>query len=370
LENTLAASITGWKLAGAGRIDPAEDPEQMMTKVILCCGVGGVGKTTLSGAIAVKFANQGLRTALITIDPAKRLADSLGLQGIGNTPQQILDLPLFAMMLEPGETFDNFTLRNASSKKAAERLLQNRYYQFASRRMGGVQEYMAMVKLLTLAESGSYDLLVVDTPPAQHAIDFLKAPERMGALVDQSFIRHIGSEKGNWRALSFGAELIGKGVRQLLGREMIDELSSFFSSFSSIGAEMHRHSKRCSSLLRSERTRFLLVTSPGRSPSESRGFLDEVKQRGFTPSGLLINRVPPVLAAFQEKPYTADSETLRQILEWSSQQNKLQAMGLTELKAIDGRRWLVEEQDADLHSIEGLQGLNGSLPDLMDLWTE
>ncbi|MEC7987206.1 MAG: ArsA-related P-loop ATPase, partial [Myxococcota bacterium] len=274
----------------------------MKTKLYVCCGPGGVGKTTIAAALAIRVAQTGRKTAVLTIDPAKRLADSLQIGALRNQPVAVpLEKGrLDAMMLDPAETFDHFVLRYAPTPLAAEKLLKNRYYQFASRKMGGVQEYMAMLRLLTLFESGTYDAIILDTPPSRNALEFLKAPERMQHLMEQSALRFFSSSSGGFRALAFGAEMISKGLRLFLGAEMIEDLGLFFEHFSSIGKELHEHSKRADHLLHSENSQFFLIASPHQPIAEAIEFQQELRKEEYPFAGYIINRAPPSLSITPE----------------------------------------------------------------------
>ena len=198
------------------------------TQVVICCGSGGVGKTTVSAALALKWALDGARVAVLTIDPAKRLADSLGVGTLDNEPRRVplerleqftpgTSGSLDAMMLDVKSTFDQMVARLARTPENAERILAHRYYRFASTRLGGSHEYMAMERLYTLCDQGDYDVIVLDTPPTRHALDFLRAPERMAGLMDQGVLRWLvmPATKGGWRAIELGSEMDGFGSGML-----------------------------------------------------------------------------------------------------------------------------------------------------------
>ena len=172
--------------------------------MLICCGSGGVGKTTIAAVLALEAARQGRKTCVITIDPAKRLADALGLEDLSDAPSEIPrerwdpdgipakpDGDLSAMMLDTKSTFDRLVTGNATTADQAQRILDNRFYRNVSGALGGTQEYMAMEKLHELHESGDFDLIVIDTPPTRHALDFLDAPRRLLAPARQPHLPHV-----------------------------------------------------------------------------------------------------------------------------------------------------------------------------------
>lgn len=271
----------------------------MTARVLICCGSGGVGKTTVSAALAIQRAVAGERVAVLTIDPARRLADSLGIGEIGNTARAV-PLPaaaaghLDAMMLDAKATFDDLIRRISPSEASAERVLRNRYYQFASEKLGGSHEYMAMQKLLDLWENGPYDTIVLDTPPTRHALDFLAAPQRMAGLFDQGVLRWLvmPASRGGWRALELGSEAVAKVLQKLMGEGTIREIADFFEAFRDLWDGFRERSLRVDALLADPSTRFLLVSSPAPSSrAEALFFLGELGARGLPFGGFLVNRV-------------------------------------------------------------------------------
>ena len=167
----------------------------MSASVIVCCGSGGVGKTTTSAALGLSLALDGRRVAVLTIDPARRLADSLGIGPLGNEPQRvpIEGVVYDAMMLDMKATWDGVIHRFSPSEEARDRILANRYYQLASTRLAGSHEFMAMQRLYELVESGDYDVVLLDTPPSRHALEFLQAPKRLAGLFDEGVMTWIPS---------------------------------------------------------------------------------------------------------------------------------------------------------------------------------
>jgi anion-transporting ArsA/GET3 family ATPase len=267
--------------------------------ICICVGSGGVGKTTTSAAIAVAMAHRGLKVAVLTIDPARRLADSIGLRELGNVPSKvdIGDLPgggeLWAMMLDPKATFDEVIQRYSPDEESRRRIVDNRIYQQISGALAGSQEYMAMEKLYELDEDDDFDLLILDTPPSRNALDFLDAPRRVTQFVEgramRLFIRPTG----------FGARIAGRGfsvvssvLRRVTGGDLIADLSEFFSAMAVLLGGFRDRAERVESLLRDERTTFLIVTGPARVPIEEAGYLRGKLDEGDLPLGaVVVNRV-------------------------------------------------------------------------------
>ncbi len=265
-----------------------------MTRVILTLGVGGAGKTTTSAAIGVAEARKGNRVVVVTIDPARRLADALGLKALGNDPQRIpLDDAagrLDALMLDRRATFDEMVTHAASSPDAARRLMANPYYDAVSQRLSGGQEMMATEKLYQLVRSGDWDVVVVDTPPSQHAVDFFRAPARLERILDQSLLGPL---------LRPGRGLIGMAtkqvtslIRRLAGAQVIDDLAEFFSLLGGVSDGLKAHSRKVHDLLSSDRTSYYLVTN-AHAPREHDlfAFLARLGEQGISLSAILINRL-------------------------------------------------------------------------------
>ncbi|MBW0112301.1 ArsA family ATPase, partial [Pseudonocardia sp. KRD-182] len=197
------------------------------TRVIVCCGSGGVGKTTTSAALAIRAAERGRRTVVLTIDPAKRLAQALGLQALTNEPGSVADAEgdLHAMMLDMRRTFDEMVETHADPERA-QTIIANPFYQTISSSFSGTQEYMAMEKLGQLAATGEWDLIVVDTPPSRSALDFLDAPQRMSTFLDGRMIRLLSAParaggRGLMKIVGAGFSLFAKAVSTILGGQLL-----------------------------------------------------------------------------------------------------------------------------------------------------
>lgn len=359
----------------------------MTARVVICCGSGGVGKTTTSAALAIRFAQSGERVAVLTIDPARRLADALSVGDIGNTAFRVplADLPpggsLHAMMLDSKRTFDDVVERFAASPEARDRILRNHYYRFVSTRLAGSHEYMAMEKLYELAASGDYDVVVLDTPPSRHALDFLAAPEKMVNLMDEGVMRWLvlPASRGGWRMIEKGSEILAKVLRSMLGERTITDIAEFFSAFQSLWDGFRQRSLDVRELLHAPTTRFVLVTTPAPGArAEALHFLDVLQRSRMPFGGFLVNRcgVAPTCpgpADFGPRPDAVDPAAwdalVRALCEVPERRRQLvaaQEAALAELRAhAPGAApiWRVPEMDEEIHDLGGLARITAHLPD-------
>ncbi|GAA2092249.1 ArsA family ATPase [Microlunatus panaciterrae] len=272
------------------------------TKIIICCGSGGVGKTTTAAAIAVRAAEAGRKVVVLTIDPARRLAQSLGLGELDNTPRPVAGLDpvnggsLDAMMLDMKRTFDDVVLAHSSPAKA-EAILSNPFYQALSSSFAGTQEYMAMEKLgqlHTQAEAdGSWDLIVVDTPPARSALDFLDAPEHLSSLLDGRFLRMLlAPTKGPFRIMSVGFNLVSSAMNKVLGAQILTDVQTFVSAFEALFGGFRQRAQETFTLLSSDHTTFVVVATAERDAlREAAYFVDRLSDEDMPLSGVVVNRV-------------------------------------------------------------------------------
>jgi anion-transporting ArsA/GET3 family ATPase len=271
-------------------------------RIIVCCGSGGVGKTTASAALALRAAEQGRRTVVLTIDPARRLAQSMGLTELDNVPRVVPGVDesgggrLDAMMLDMKRTFDEVVEAHASPEKAAQ-ILANPFYQALSSSFAGTQEYMAMEKLGQLhsdAQAGDrWDLIVVDTPPSRSALDFLDAPERLSSLLDGRLIRLLlAPAKGPTRMLSVGVRAVTNTINKLLGTQLLRDVQTFVAAFDTLFGGFRQRAEATYALLEAGETSFVVVATPeSDSLREAAYFVERLSQENMPLAGLLLNRV-------------------------------------------------------------------------------
>jgi anion-transporting ArsA/GET3 family ATPase len=272
--------------------------------VCICAGSGGVGKTTTSAAIAAGMAAQGLKVCVLTIDPAKRLADSLGLEQLGNEARHVdpklfekqgveIKGELWAMMLDAKATFDELIARQAPDEESRDRVLSNRIYQQISNALAGSQEYMAMEKLFELHSEGEFDLLVLDTPPTRNALDFLEAPKRLTQFIEGKSLRVFMKPTG------LAAKVAGRGasvalsvMKRIVGFDLIADLAEFFNAFSGMVDGFQARAKRVSKLLADPDTCFLVVCGPQGEPVDEAVYFHRKLVEAKLPfGGVIVNKV-------------------------------------------------------------------------------
>jgi anion-transporting ArsA/GET3 family ATPase len=275
------------------------------TKVIVCCGSGGVGKTTTAAALALRAADQGRCAVVLTIDPAKRLAQSLGLRELGNQPHRVAAADttgeLHAMMLDMRRTFDEMVYAHATPDRAAQ-ILANPFYQTISTSFSGTQEYMAMEKLGQLVAAGEWDLVVVDTPPSRSALDFLDAPQRMSSFLDGRMIRLLSAParaggRGIRKLATAGFGIFAKAVSTIIGGQMLKDAAAFVQAFDTMFGGFRERAQSTYELLRAPGTAFVVVAAPEPDAlREASYFVDRLSTEGMPLAGLVVNRTHPVLA--------------------------------------------------------------------------
>ena len=265
-------------------------------EVCICAGSGGVGKTTTSAAIALGMAARGKKVAVLTIDPARRLANALGLPELGNEERRVdVDVPgeLWAMMLDAKRTFDELIEWHAPDDATRDAVLGNRIYQELSSAVAGSQEYMAMEKLHELHRDGRYDLLVLDTPPSRNALDFLDAPQRLSAFIDSRALSFfLAPSRFGLKVLGRGTGVVFSVMQRATGVDLLKDLSDFFSSFGGMTEGFRERAERVNRLLTDHRSAFVRVTSPRRdSIEEARFFHRRLMEQDFPFAGAVANRV-------------------------------------------------------------------------------
>ncbi len=271
-------------------------------RIMVCCGSGGVGKTTTSAALALRAAEQGRSVVVLTIDPARRLAQSMGLSELDNTPRPVpgidasADGSLDAMMLDMKRTFDEVVETHAPPDKAAQ-ILRNPFYQALSSSFAGTQEYMAMEKLGQLhaeaSRRGRWDLVVVDTPPARSALDFLDAPERLSSFLDGRLIRILlAPAKGPARFLSAGMSLVTNTVTKVLGGQLLKDVQTFVAAFDTLFGGFRSRAEETYRILKDPQTAFLVVASPESDAlREAAFFVERLEEEDMPVAGMVLNRV-------------------------------------------------------------------------------
>jgi anion-transporting ArsA/GET3 family ATPase len=350
-------------------------------RVCICGGSGGVGKTTVSAAIAMGMAARGKKVAVVTIDPAKRLADSLGLDELGNQPRPIdprrfaghgieMRGELWAMMLDAKRTFDEVIERLAPDQSTRDEILANRIYQELSNAVAGSQEYTAMSKLYDLHREGGFDLLVLDTPPSRNAMDFLDAPDRLTRFLEGRALRVL------LRPTGFAGRMVGRGtgmvfvvLRRVTGVDLLADVSVFFRALGDLLGGFRERATAVNRLLADPGTVFLLVTSPEREPiDEAIFFWRKLKAARMPFGGVIVNRVhhreaegdpDEVVAALagtlgeELARKVADNFRDYQVLARRDQKNIARLAG----KLDDDRILEVPYLEEDVHDVDGLAGI-------------
>ncbi len=272
--------------------------------VCICGGSGGVGKTTTSAAIALGMAARGAKVAVVTIDPAKRLANALGLEELENEPRRVeperlasagleVSGELWAMTLDPKRTFDELIERIAPDAERARDIKANRVYRELSTAVSGSQEFTAIAKLYDLDREGDFDLLVLDTPPSRNALDFLDAPGRLTSFLEgralKVFMRPTGM---GMRVLGRGAAPLLGALRRVTGVDLLSDISTFFQLLGDMTDDFHRRAEQVEKMLKASTTSFLLVTSAQRAPIEEAIWLRRTLQDSGLPfAGVIVNRM-------------------------------------------------------------------------------
>ncbi|GAA3516686.1 ArsA family ATPase [Nocardioides daeguensis] len=286
----------------AGHLDVDALLDDLRTGIIVCCGSGGVGKTTTSAALALRAAERGRKVVVLTIDPARRLAQSMGIEELDNTPRPVKDVAgsgrLDAMMLDMKRTFDEVVLSQASPEKA-QQILANPFYIALSSSFAGTQEYMAMEKLGQIHRDaqadGSYDLIVVDTPPSRSALDFLDAPERLSSFLDGRFVRLLlAPAKGPARLMTAGLSLITNALTRILGAQFLKDLQTFVTALDTVFGGFRQRAQQTYSLLKADGTAFLVIAAPEADAlREAEYFVERLSEDDMPLAGLVVNRASP-----------------------------------------------------------------------------
>jgi anion-transporting ArsA/GET3 family ATPase len=276
------------------------------TGIIVCCGSGGVGKTTTSAALALRAAERGRKVVVLTIDPARRLAQSMGIAALDNTPRPVAGIggrsggSLDAMMLDMKRTFDEVVESQASPEKARQ-ILENPFYVALSSSFAGTQEYMAMEKLGQLQReartAGTYDLIVVDTPPSRSALDFLDAPERLSSFLDGRLVRLLlAPARGPARIMTAGLSLVTNALSRILGGQFLGDLQTFVAALDTVFGGFRARAQQTYALLQAPGTAFLVIAAPETDAlREAAYFVERLGEDRMPLAGLVVNRASPAV---------------------------------------------------------------------------
>ncbi|MEZ0363712.1 ArsA family ATPase [Mycobacterium sp. pUA109] len=286
-------------------------------RVVVCCGAGGVGKTTTAASMALRAAEYGRTVVVLTIDPAKRLAQALGINDLGNTPQRV-PLPdevsgeLYAMMLDMRRTFDEMVMQYSGPERA-QAILDNQFYQTVATSLAGTQEYMAMEKLGQLLGEDRWDLVVVDTPPSRNALDFLDAPKRLGSFMDSRLWKLLlGPGRGIGRLVTGAVGLAMKALSTVLGSQMLSDAAGFVQSLDATFGGFREKADRTYDLLKRHGTQFVVVSAAEPDAlREASFFVDRLSQERMPLAGLILNRTHPLLCNLPVERAIDGTETLQ-----------------------------------------------------------
>ncbi|MEX2625537.1 MAG: ArsA-related P-loop ATPase, partial [Ilumatobacteraceae bacterium] len=267
--------------------------------LLVTCGPGGVGKTTCAAALGLAAARTGRRVVVLTVDPARRLADALGIDAAASEPTRVEGIAdvdeaggsLWALMLDAEATFDRLVRDEASDQEQADSILRNPVYRSITGALAGAQEYMAVERLHQLHTSGGHDLVIVDTPPSRHALDLLEAPQRLSDFLGHPVYRTLTAPGRTFaRVTNAASSAFLWTVRKLAGPRIVEDTVEFFRSISAMEAGLRRRSDEVAALLRAERTGFVLVTSPrSEAIDESMFLLAGLRDGGFPVGGVVVN---------------------------------------------------------------------------------
>jgi anion-transporting ArsA/GET3 family ATPase len=334
-------------------------------RVVVGCGSGGVGKTTISAALALQGARIGRRSCVVTIDPARRLADALGLASLGNTAHQVTGPwpgELWALQLDSKTTFDELVRKHADSAEQAESIMRNRIYRNLTEALSGTQEYMAMEKLYELAEEDHFDLIVVDTPPSRNALDFLEAPGRLTRFLSNRLFQFLLlPTRASLRAFSLASQALLKTISKVAGAEIVNDAVAFFQAFAGMEEGFRLRARHVHRLLAQDSTAFVLVAAPRiDTVAEAGWFADRLEDSGLKVDALVVNRVHPVFwdspADLPDpEPGTAFSDlvdNLRELCEVNAREEDTIAELIAQVSPAPVIR--VPLLEADVHDLDGL----------------
>jgi len=341
-------------------------------KVLVCAGTGGVGKTTISSVLGVLAARQGKRVLVLTVDPAKRLARALGISDLRDqeTRVPLLDdkQEMYASIIEPKLVFDSFVKSHTTNDQEADRILNNSIYEKLSNDLSGSQEFTALERFYRAYEQKKYDLIILDTPPASHALDFLDSAARLSALFHDSvvkwFAKPLESKGLITNLISRGTNLAFKALERLTGGEFIKELIEFFLSIYSLKDALVLRLDNIQKILKSEETGFVLVTAFDQTKLKlAEGLRETLEKRGYALDLVLINRCFPELDLDQAKKEAKDHPDLKSLLDfyeqlhrfYESHRNAIEDFKASLKHEVEIR--LIPDEDQDISDVMGLNKL-------------
>lgn len=337
------------------------------SRLLVTCGPGGVGKTTTAAALALAAARQGRRVVVVTVDPARRLADALGIESTTHEPVEVRGAvadggggSLWALMLDAEHTFDDLVRSEAGDPARAEAILGNPIYRSITGALAGAQEYMAIERLHQLEATGEFDLVVVDTPPSRHALDLLEAPARLNTFLGHPIYRALTAPTRAFaRVTNAASGAFIWTVRKLAGPSIVEDTLQFFRSISDMEPGLRRRAREVDELLHADHTAFVVVSSPREEAiAESTFLLDGLRDGGFPLHGVVVNLVHPTPPALEELPEVG-SGPLHDLV---ANHRDLAAIAASERVEIDtltasGDGVAVVEVpflDEDVHDVDGL----------------
>lgn len=332
-------------------------------EVIVCCGSGGVGKTTVAATLGLQAAHTGRRAVVATIDPAKRLADAFGVPGgLSNEPAR-LDVAgtgeLWALMLDTATTFDGLVRANAASTEQAERILANGFYRNVAGALSGTQEYMAAERLHALHDDSRFDLVIIDTPPTRNALDFLDAPNTLTKFIDHPLFKMIMlPTRRGLKVLNIAAQPILRTIGKVVGGDTLADAIAFFQAFAGMETGFRQRADDVMKLLHDDVTRFVLVASPRADTiEEARYFADRLRRSNLAVGATVVNRCTPAFGEQSDgRPKDAAGAELFDNLaelQAAAAAERAQASELLEAEAVH-TTW-VPTLSGDVHSLESLE---------------
>lgn len=342
----------------------ALDPVIAKSRVVVTCGTGGVGKTSCAAALGLVAARRGRRVVVLTIDPAKRLADAIGLgDAVANEPVRVpCDAPgeLWVAMLDVQATFDSLVVSTSSNEEQAQRVLSNPFYRGLSQSLSGTRDYMAAERLHSLANDGRFDLVIVDTPPTRSALDFLESPEKLARFLQHPIVKVlIAQGRGGLRIAGAAIQPVVKAIGRVIGNDALAGAIGFLQAFSGMETEFSKRALSVARLLRSDDTSFIVVASPSADAIvEADWFVSELHRLSIDLRCIIENRVPP---AFGDSVSTyfpslvAESRSAESVLQGFRERTDEVFPAVAHARAT--------ESPADIHDMTGISRLADQLSD-------